>query len=85
MIQWGTYHHGHYDRLIRKEIYFPISYTYNYSVLINPIDEDNEDIYYLETSAVCVQIKTVSYFWGKIYGYTDSDTPYGFTWISVGY
>lgn len=85
IIQWGTYTTS-YDRLVYTTITLTMAYTnLDYYVGICPKDDDKEAVRDLETSGSCIRKVSLTQFDGKVYGLTQSDTPYGFTWLAIGY
>lgn len=82
--QGGIYTAPEYDRRILATIQFPIPFTQKACVVITGFDLDDEPVLNLEISTTCVRTRLEN-FDAKVYGWTDTDTPYGFNWVAEGY
>ena len=82
--QGGIYTAPEHDRRILATIQFPIPFTQKAGVVITGFDLDDEPVLYLEISTTSVRTRLEN-FDAKVYGWVDTDTPYGFNWVAEGY
>ena len=50
-----------------------------------PKDDDTEAVKDLEVCGSCIRKVSLTQFDGKLWGLSEIDTPYGFTWLAIGY
>ena len=57
----------------------------DYYVGICPKDDDTEAVKDLEVAGSCIRKVSLTQFDGKLWGLSEIDTPFGFTWLAIGF